>query len=168
MPVRTADAVRTIFEASRGKGAPQGLSNPEFLAEGSAIQDLEAPDRVLIGGERTPEGNRAIEKLASVYAHWVSRKRIITTNLQLLLNVMEYGMNIADATSAPRIHHQWQPDRLQVESGFSPDAIRILRARGHDVQYSAAMGSLQTVMFSDGLFYGYSDPRRPGALSAGN
>ncbi len=94
--------------------------------------------------------------------------RIITTNLQLLLNVMEYGMNIADATSAPRIHHQWQPDRLQVESGFSPDAIRILRARGHDVQYSAAMGSLQTVMFSDGLFYGYSDPRRPGALSAGN
>ena len=94
--------------------------------------------------------------------------RIITPTLQLLINVMEYGMNIADATSAPRIHHQWQPDRLQVESGFSPDAIRILRARGHDVQYSAAMGSLQTVMFSDGLFYGYSDPRRPGALSAGN
>jgi UDPglucose 6-dehydrogenase len=81
VPVRTADAVRTIFEASRGKGELQVLSNPEFLAEGSAIQDLEAPDRVLIGGERTPEGNRAIEKLASVYAHWVPRKRIITTNL---------------------------------------------------------------------------------------
>ena len=94
--------------------------------------------------------------------------RIITTNMQLLLNVLEHGMNIADATSAPRIHHQWYPDRLQVESGFSPDAIRLLRARGHDVQFSAGMGSLQTVFFSDGVYYGYADPRRPGALAVGN
>ena len=81
VPVRTADAVRTILEASRGKGELQVLSNPEFLAEGSAIQDLETPDRVLIGGARTPEGDRAIEKLASVYAHWVPREKIVTTNL---------------------------------------------------------------------------------------
>ena len=78
------------------------------------------------------------------------------------MNVLEHGMNIADATSRPRMHHQWYPDRLEVESGFSPDVIRALRARGHDVQFSAGMGSLQTVMFSDGLFYGYADPRRPG------
>ena len=93
--------------------------------------------------------------------------RIITTNLQLLVNVLEHGMNIADATARPRMHHQWYPDRLELESGFSPDVIRALRARGHDVQFSAGMGSLQTVMFADGLFYGYGDPRRPGAMALG-
>ena len=93
--------------------------------------------------------------------------RIITTNLQLLVNVLGHGMNIAEATARPRLHHQWQPDRLEVESGFSPDALRILVERGHDVQPARAMGSLQTVMFDGELFYGYSDPRRPGALSLG-
>lgn len=93
--------------------------------------------------------------------------RIITTNLQLLVNVLGHGMNIADATSAPRMHHQWFPERLEVESGFGPDALRILIERGHDVQASAGMGSLQTVLFDGELFYGYSDPRRPGALSLG-
>ncbi|MDE3260789.1 MAG: gamma-glutamyltransferase, partial [Acidobacteriota bacterium] len=85
----------------------------------------------------------------------------------LLVNVLEHGMNIADATARPRMHHQWFPDRLEVESGFSPDVIRALRARGHDVQFSAGMGSLQTVMFTGGLFYGYGDPRRPGAMALG-
>lgn len=93
--------------------------------------------------------------------------RIISTNLQVLVNVLDHGMNIADATVVPRLHHQWQPDRLQVESGFSPDALAVLRARGHELEFSAAMGSLQTVMWNDGLFYGFSDPRRPGAASLG-
>ena len=93
--------------------------------------------------------------------------RIITTNLQLLVNVLEHGMNIADATAAPRIHHQWYPDRLQVESGFSPDALRLLEERGHGLSLSAGMGSLQTILFDGDLYYGYSDPRRPGAMSLG-
>lgn len=93
--------------------------------------------------------------------------RIITTNLQLIVNVLVHGMNIADATAAPRMHHQWHPDVLQLENGFSPDTIRILRSRGHEIRFSPAMGSLQTVMFKDGVFYGYSDPRRPGAKSLG-
>jgi len=93
--------------------------------------------------------------------------KIITTNLQLLVNVLEHGMNIADATAAPRIHHQWYPDRLEVESGFSPDALRILIGRGHNLRFSAGMGSLQTVLFDGELYYGYSDPRRPGAMSLG-
>ncbi|CAA0830019.1 UDP-glucose 6-dehydrogenase 2 [Striga hermonthica] len=59
----------------------QILSNPEFLAEGTAIQDLFAPDRVLIGGRETPEGFKAIQKLKDVYAHWVPEDRILTTNL---------------------------------------------------------------------------------------
>ncbi|NRA08498.1 MAG: nucleotide sugar dehydrogenase [Myxococcales bacterium] len=81
VPVRTAQAVQNILEASQGSNAQQILSNPEFLAEGSAVRDLEEPDRVLIGGDSSPEGARAIEVLADVYAHWVPREKIVTTNL---------------------------------------------------------------------------------------
>jgi UDPglucose 6-dehydrogenase len=81
VPVRTAESVREILEANIGSGRAQVLSNPEFLAEGTAIRDLEQPDRVLIGGERTPAGEVALETLVSVYARWVPRERIITTNL---------------------------------------------------------------------------------------
>jgi len=56
------------------------LSNPEFLAEGTAVQDLTKPDRVLIGGDETPEGQRAIRALCAVYERWVPKDRIITTN----------------------------------------------------------------------------------------
>jgi len=56
------------------------LSNPEFLAEGTAINDLMNPDRVLIGGESTPQGQKALEELCWVYSHWIPRERIITTN----------------------------------------------------------------------------------------
>ena len=56
------------------------LSNPEFLAEGTAIDDLEKPDRVLIGGEETPEGHTAVETLSWVYQHWIPKEKIITTN----------------------------------------------------------------------------------------
>jgi len=92
--------------------------------------------------------------------------RIITTVLQMIVNVIDHDMNIAEAEAAPRMHHQWYPDVLQLESGFSPDTIRILEGRGHTVaaaQYS--MGSLQTVAYKDGVFRGSSDPRRPNAAS---
>ena len=92
---------------------------------------------------------------------------IITANMQMVLNVLEFGMNIADATVAPRIHHQWLPAILHVESGVNADTIRLLRAKGHDVQFRNAMGSLQSIMLKDDLYYGYSDPRRPGAKSVG-
>lgn len=81
IPVRTADSIQRILQASQSKAKFQVLSNPEFLAEGTAIPDLTNPDRVLIGGEQTPAGEAAIETLASVYAHWVPRERIITTRL---------------------------------------------------------------------------------------
>ena len=92
--------------------------------------------------------------------------RIITAVLQMLVNVLDHGMNIAEASSAPRMHHQWFPDVLQLESGFSPDTIRLLEARGHKVQAARfSMGSLQSAGFKDGVFRGASDPRRPNAAS---
>lgn len=95
--------------------------------------------------------------------------RIITMVLQVLLNVIDHGMNIAEATAAVRVHHQWLPDKLFVEPGLSPDTLAILRRRGHIVTPSRAAGSVQSVMRAPngGGFFGASDPRRPGALTAG-
>lgn len=96
--------------------------------------------------------------------------KIISANMQMVLNVLEYGMNIGDAAVAPRIHHQWYPEELLLESGISPDTIKLLRKKGHKINFtrnSSVMGSLQTVMSKDGQFYGYSDPRRPGAGAVG-
>ncbi|RKS01844.1 MULTISPECIES: UDP-glucose 6-dehydrogenase [unclassified Flavobacterium] len=81
LPVRTAEALKSILD-NTGNGVQfQILSNPEFLAEGTAVQDLLNPDRVLIGGETTPEGQEAIESLVAVYANWVPKERILKTNV---------------------------------------------------------------------------------------
>ncbi|KAJ4809409.1 UDP-glucose 6-dehydrogenase [Rhynchospora pubera] len=81
VPVKTAEAIEKIL-IHNSKGINfQILSNPEFLAEGTAIQDLFNPDRVLIGGRDTPEGKKAVQTLKEVYAHWVPEDRILTTNL---------------------------------------------------------------------------------------
>ena len=82
VPCRTAESMRAILEANSRNGIRFDiLSNPEFLAEGTAISDLLNPDRVLIGCLQTPEGLKAQQTLAAVYAHWVPVDRIITTNL---------------------------------------------------------------------------------------
>ena len=81
LPVRTASAIKDILEHTGNGVNFQILSNPEFLAEGTAIEDLFAPDRVLIGGDTTPEGQKAIEALVEVYANWVPKDRILTTNV---------------------------------------------------------------------------------------
>lgn len=81
LPVRTAEAIRTILDNNPSHVKFQVLSNPEFLAEGTAIEDLLEPDRVLIGGEQSPEGEKAIQTLADIYARWVPREKILTTNV---------------------------------------------------------------------------------------
>ena len=92
--------------------------------------------------------------------------RIITSVLQMIVNVIDHGMNLAEAVNAPRMHHQWMPDVLQLESGFSPDTVRLLRERGHEVREARySMGSIQAVGFREGVFRGASDPRRPNAAS---
>jgi len=99
IPVKTAETIQQIL-AANGRGVKfQVHSNPEFLAEGTAIADLFNPDRVLIGGERTPEGEAALATLAGVYARWVPRERIITTNLWS----SELSKLVANAFLAQRI-----------------------------------------------------------------
>ena len=99
IPVKTAETIKDILAANSRGAKFQVLSNPEFLAEGTAVADLISPDRVLIGGERTPEGEKAIQTLVDVYAHWVPRDRIITTNLWS----SELSKLVANAFLAQRI-----------------------------------------------------------------
>ena len=81
LPVRTAEAVKSILD-NTGNGVKfQILSNPEFLAEGTAVQDLLNPDRVLIGGDNDADGQQAIQALVDVYAKWIPKERILTTNV---------------------------------------------------------------------------------------
>jgi gamma-glutamyltranspeptidase/glutathione hydrolase len=87
--------------------------------------------------------------------------------LQVITNVIDFGMNAAEATAAPRAHHQWQPDELRLERGFSPDTIAKLRAAGHRVAVRSAIGSTQTIHVVGGIAYGAADPRRRGALALG-
>jgi gamma-glutamyltranspeptidase/glutathione hydrolase len=93
--------------------------------------------------------------------------RIITTTAQVIMNVIDHGMGLADALAAPRIHHQWLPDELRVERGISPDTIALLRERGHEVIVRDAMGSANSVLRLDDGFAGAADPRRAGASAAG-
>ncbi len=98
---------------------------------------------------------------------------IITVVLQTILNVMDFDMNPAAATSSPRIHHQWFPDRLFVEPGHSIDTRRVLKAMGHNVNDDAAslgdrvLGSTQSIVIApNGILMGAADPRRPGSHAA--
>lgn len=94
--------------------------------------------------------------------------RIINTVLQQLINVIDYDMNIASATHAPRIHHQWYPDRLDYEASLNHDTLQILKSKGHETKKAGTMGSLQSIHLKDGLLFGAADPRRPGAGVAGD
>ncbi|SQI44468.1 Gamma-glutamyltranspeptidase precursor [Leminorella richardii] len=93
--------------------------------------------------------------------------RIITTVLQIVLNTVEFKMNIAEATNAPRIHHQWLPEELRVEKGISPDTIKLLEKKGHKVVVKPVMGSTQSIVITPEGLFGASDPRDKDDLTAG-
>ena len=93
--------------------------------------------------------------------------RIITTVLQIILNVVDFKMDISDATDSPRFHHQWLPDKLYVEKGLSKETIRGLNSKGHITVKTKKIGSAQSIMKRGKFFFGYSDPRRPGGLALG-
>ena len=90
---------------------------------------------------------------------WV---RIINTVLQVIVNTIDHRMNIREAISAPRVHHQWMPDRLVMESaGFSADVLDALRARGHAIEFRRNIGDCHAIMIdpATGVRLGAADPR---------
>lgn len=93
--------------------------------------------------------------------------RIITTTLQTILNVIDHGMNVAEATIAPRIHQQWMPDQLYFEKGISADTLKILTDKGQNLKQAPVIGKTQTIQVSDGVFYGFSDSRNPDGKALG-
>lgn len=93
--------------------------------------------------------------------------RIITTVLQQIINTIDFGMNAAAATNTPRFHHQWLPDELRLELGFSPDTIQMLENAGYKVSIKPSMGRTQTIQVIDDTMYGYSDPRNPDGATLG-
>jgi gamma-glutamyltranspeptidase/glutathione hydrolase len=94
--------------------------------------------------------------------------RIITTVLQIVMNMIDHGMGVAEASQATRIHHQWLPDELRVEEGLSPDTLTLLAAKGQNVVLGATSGSTNSIAIGpDGYRLGSADPRRPAALAAG-
>jgi UDPglucose 6-dehydrogenase len=99
VPVRTAEALEYILNSNNNNLHFDVLSNPEFLAEGSAISDLENPDRVLIGGRDTPSAQAAVQTIVDLYANWIPRERILTTNLWS----SELSKLVANAFLAQRI-----------------------------------------------------------------
>ena len=121
IPVRTAEAIRSVFEAYGQSLNHQVLSNPEFLAEGTAVNDLENPDRVLIGGEQTPEGLEAIETLASIYNSWVPSEKIIKTNLWS----SELSKLVANAFLAQRVSSMNSISALCEETEADVDEVAL-------------------------------------------
>jgi gamma-glutamyltranspeptidase / glutathione hydrolase len=93
--------------------------------------------------------------------------RIITIVTEIILDIVDFGMNIAEATEAVRIHHQWLPDELQVERGLTPDTIRLLEALGHKVTVHDAWGSAQSIFRENGVLMGTADTRQRGTLATG-
>jgi gamma-glutamyltranspeptidase / glutathione hydrolase len=94
--------------------------------------------------------------------------RIITTVLQIITNVVDFGMNIAEAVAAPRIHHQWKPDVMMVEGGLSPDTLRLLAEKGHDIRPGATSGSANSILVTPEGLSGASDPRQRGTAAVGH
>lgn len=92
--------------------------------------------------------------------------RIITTIVQIIMNVVDFDMNIQEAVNAPRVHHQWLPDEIRVEKGIGRDTVEILEGMGHKVSLKRSMGAASSIMLGDGFLFGASDPRRDG-LAAG-
>jgi gamma-glutamyltranspeptidase/glutathione hydrolase len=93
--------------------------------------------------------------------------RIITAVLQSIINIVDYGMNLEEANAAKRIHHQWQPDLLQIESSIDPKIKNQLLELKYNIKIINPATCLQTIMYKDNMYYGYGDFRRPDAFASG-
>merc|ERR1711972_793729 len=126
VPVKTAEALERVVTANTGKHSFWILSNPEFLAEGTAMKDLANPDRVLIGGPTSTDGVAAAGVLADIYANWVPRERILTTNLWS----SELSKLVANAMLAQRVSSMNSISQLCEKTGA--DVTEVSRAIGTD------------------------------------
>ena len=127
--------VKEILDSSNNGYSYQVISNPEFLAEGTAMTDLENPDRVLIGGETSDAGQEAVEKVVSIYAQWVPRERIITTNLwsselsnllPMLFLPSEFPVSMQFLHCAKQVKQMWMrwPKQLERIAGLGPKFLK--------------------------------------------
>ena len=140
LPVRTAEKIKEILTSVKKSVKFEILSNPEFLAEGTAIQDLFKSDRVLIGCDETESGKKAINSLVNIYSHWIPKEKILTTNVwsselaKLASNAMlaqrissinsfsalceKTGANINELSTAIGMDHRIGPHFLNTSVGF--------------------------------------------------
>lgn len=126
VPCRTAESIMSILRSNCRPGVNfEVLSNPEFLAEGTAIEDLQCPDRILIGGLMTESGKAAQQALVDVYAHWVPREKILTTNLWS----SELSKLAANAMLAQRISSINALSALCEETGADVDEVALAIGR---------------------------------------
>src|SRR5512133_2094320 len=126
LPVRTAEAMERILNSNNRSMHFDVLSNPEFLAEGTAMQDMENPDRVLVGARETPTAQQALQTVVEIYANWVPRERILTTNLWS----SELSKLVANAFLAQRISSINAISALCEKTGA--DVSEVARAIGMD------------------------------------
>ena len=136
LPVRAAEAIHRILQSNTKGLNFSVLSNPEFLAEGTAVADLENPDRVLIGSMTTPDGHESMQRLVDIYAHWVPREKILTTNVwssemsKLVSNAM-LAQRISSINSISALCEKTEADIQEVSRAVSMDSrigSKLLRA----------------------------------------
>ena len=126
LPVRTAEAMAKILESGKSSTKFSVVSNPEFLAEGTAIEDLTNPDRVLIGGEQNEHGRKAAETVAGLYAHWVPQERILLTSVwsselsKLVANAM-LAQRISSINSISALCERTEADIAEVSKAIGMD-----------------------------------------------
>lgn len=181
---RWGNAVSNTYTINFSYGSGITVTGAGFLLN-NEMDDFSAKPGVpnaygLIGGEanKVEPNKRMLSSMSPTIVRKDGRNylvtgspggsRIITTTLQVLLNVIDHRMNIQSAVDAPRIHHQWLPDEILIEQGISPDTIRLLESKGHTVKPTAAMGAIQSILIDDeGKLYGGADPRRSTSSAMG-
>lgn len=181
---RWGNAVSNTYTINFSYGSGITVAGAGFLLN-NEMDDFSAKPGVpnaygLIGGaaNKVEPGKRMLSSMSPTIVRKDNRNflvtgspggsRIITTTLQVIMNVIDHNMNIQTAVSAPRIHHQWLPDEIRVEQGISPDTLDLLRARGHTINTGSAMGAIQSILIGeDGTLYGGADPRRSTSSAMG-
>ena len=146
------------FSAKRGAANAYGLLGDDANAPGPGKRPLSSMSPTLVFKDGQLE----------IVTGSPGGSRIISIVLQVLLNVLDHGLNIAEAVNAPRVHHQGFPDELRVERGISPDTIRLLTGMGYTVAIREAIGSASSIARApDGTLNGAADPRQRGTLAVG-